>query len=50
MKLLNVFFNLSNPSSRTMTLGFRRPLTERNTRKSFWGKARLARKTDNRHL
>jgi hypothetical protein len=33
------FFNLLNPSSRTMALGFTQPLTEMNIRRSFWGKA-----------
>jgi hypothetical protein len=30
------FFNLPNPSSRTVALGFTQPLTEMKTRKSFW--------------
>jgi hypothetical protein len=29
-------FNLPNPSSRTMALGFTPPLTEMSTRKYFW--------------
>jgi hypothetical protein len=44
------FLNLPNPSSRTMALGFTRPLTETSTRKYFWGgggKARPKRKADN---
>jgi hypothetical protein len=45
------FFNLSNPSSRTMTLGFTQPLTEMSTRRYFWGgsggKALPARKAGN---
>jgi hypothetical protein len=31
------FFNLPNPSSRTMILGLTQPLTEISTRKCFWG-------------
>jgi hypothetical protein len=31
------FFNLPNPSSRTMLLGFTQPLTEMRTRRYFWG-------------
>jgi hypothetical protein len=38
------FFNLPNPSSRTMALGSTRPLTEMSTRE---GKGRPARKADN---
>jgi hypothetical protein len=30
------FYNLSNPSSRTMALGFTQPLTEMTIRKCFW--------------
>jgi hypothetical protein len=29
-------FNLPNPSSRTMALGFTQPLTEMDTIRSFW--------------
>jgi hypothetical protein len=31
------FFNLPNPSSRTMAPGFTQPLTEMDTRRSLWG-------------
>jgi hypothetical protein len=41
------FFNLSNPSSRTMALGSIQPLTEVSTRNLPGGKGRPARKTDN---
>jgi uncharacterized membrane protein YjgN (DUF898 family) len=41
------FFNVPNPSSYTMTLGFTQPLTEMSTRRYFWGKTQLARKSDN---
>jgi hypothetical protein len=41
------FFNVSNPSCRTMALGFTQPPTEMSTRISFWGKARPARRADN---
>jgi hypothetical protein len=34
---IDFFFNLSNPSSRTMALGFTQPVTGMSTRKSFWG-------------
>jgi hypothetical protein len=46
------FFNLPNPSSRTMVLGSTQPLTEMNTRKLPGGKKRPARRADNlcRHL
>jgi hypothetical protein len=40
---LNIFFNLPNPSGRTMT----QPLIEMSIRKSFWGKALPAHKADN---
>jgi hypothetical protein len=40
-------FSFPNPSSCTMALGFTRPLREMSTRKSFSGKARPARKTNN---
>jgi hypothetical protein len=42
-RLLN-FFNLPNPSSRTMTLGYTQPLTEMSTRNR---KGRPVRKADN---
>jgi hypothetical protein len=41
------FFNLSNPSSRTMTLGSTQPLTEMSTRNLPGGKMRPARGADN---
>jgi hypothetical protein len=41
------FFNLPNPSSRTMALGSTRPLTEMSTRKIPGGKKRPARRADN---
>jgi hypothetical protein len=41
------FFNLSNPSSRTMALGSTQPLTERSTRNLPGGKERPAHKADN---
>jgi hypothetical protein len=40
------FFNLSNPPSRTMTLGSTQPLTEMSTRNLPGGKGRPARKAD----
>jgi hypothetical protein len=40
------FFNLPNPSSRTMALGLTQPLTEMSTRNIPGGKGRLARKAD----
>jgi hypothetical protein len=40
------FFNLPNPSSRTMALGSTQPLTEMSTRKLPGGKNRLARTAD----
>jgi hypothetical protein len=40
------FFNLPNPSSRTMAPGSTHPLTEITTRKLSGGKSRLACKTD----
>jgi hypothetical protein len=46
MKSLD-FFNLPNPSSRTMALGSIQPLTEMSTRNLAAGKGRLARKVDN---
>jgi hypothetical protein len=40
------FFNLPNPSSRTMALGSTQPLTEMSTRKLPRGKKRPARRAD----
>jgi hypothetical protein len=40
------FFNLPNPSSRTMALGSTQPLTEMNTRNIPGIKGRPARKAD----
>jgi hypothetical protein len=41
------FFNLPNPSSRTVALGSTQPLTEMSTRNIPGGKGQLARKADN---
>jgi hypothetical protein len=41
------FFNLPNPSSRTMALGLTQPLTEMSTRNIPGGKGRPVRKADN---
>jgi hypothetical protein len=41
------FFNLFNPSSRTMALGSTQPLTEMSTRNILGGEGRPARKADN---
>jgi hypothetical protein len=41
------FFNLPNPSSRTMALGSTQPLTEMSTRNLPEGKKRPARRADN---
>jgi hypothetical protein len=41
------FFNLLNPSSRTMALGSTQPLAEMSTRNIPGGKGRQARKADN---
>jgi hypothetical protein len=41
------FFNLPNPSSRTMALGSTQPLTEMGTRNHSGGKKRAARRADN---
>jgi hypothetical protein len=41
------FFNLRNPSSRTMALGSTQPLTEISTRNLLGSKERLAHKADN---
>jgi hypothetical protein len=34
---LSIQFNLPNPSSRTIALGFTERLIEMSTRRSFWG-------------
>jgi hypothetical protein len=41
------FFNLPNPSSRTMVVGSTRPQTEMSTRNLPGGKGRPVRKADN---
>jgi hypothetical protein len=41
------FFNLCNPSSRTLALGLIQPLTEMSTRNLSGSKGRPTRKTDN---
>jgi hypothetical protein len=41
------FFNLPNPSSRTMAMGSTQPLTEMSTRNLPGGKKRPARRADN---
>jgi hypothetical protein len=41
------FFNLPNPSSRTVALGSTQPLREMSIRNLLEGKGRLARKADN---
>jgi hypothetical protein len=41
------FFNIPNPSSRTMALGSTLPLTEMSTRNILGGKGRPARKAEN---
>jgi hypothetical protein len=41
------FFNLPNPSSRTMALGLTQPLTEMSTRNIPGGVGQPARKADN---
>jgi hypothetical protein len=46
-KAIQFFFNLPDPSSRTMTLGLTQPLTQIITRNIPVGKGRSARKTDN---
>jgi hypothetical protein len=43
---VNFFFNLPNPSSRTMALGSTQPLTEIGTRNLAGGKGRPTRKAD----
>jgi hypothetical protein len=42
-----IFFNVSNPSSRTMALGSTQPLTEMSTRNLPGGKKRPAHRADN---
>jgi hypothetical protein len=42
-----IFFNLPNPSSRTVALGSTQPLTEISTRNLPGGKKRPARRADN---
>jgi hypothetical protein len=44
---LGGFFNLPNPSSRTMALGSTQPLTEMSIRNLRGVKGRLVRKADN---
>jgi hypothetical protein len=44
---LDIFFDLPNPSSRTMALESTQPLTEMNTRNVPGGKGRPTRKADN---
>jgi hypothetical protein len=46
MRLLDFFFNLPNPSRRTMALGSTQPLSEISTRNLPGGKGRPARKAD----
>jgi hypothetical protein len=46
MRSLDVF-NLPNPSSRTMALGFTQPITEMSTSSLLLGKGRMARKAGN---
>jgi hypothetical protein len=41
------FFNLPNPSSRTIALGFTQLSTEMSTRNIPWGKGQPANKADN---
>jgi hypothetical protein len=41
------FFNLPNPSSRTMALAATQPVTEMSTKRLPGGKGRPARKADN---
>jgi hypothetical protein len=44
---MNGFFNLSNPSSRTIALWSTQPLTEMSIRNLPVGKKRAARRADN---
>lgn len=39
MRSLNFFFSLFNPYSRTVVLGFTRPLNEMSTRSALWGQS-----------
>jgi hypothetical protein len=47
MKSFDFLFNVSNPSSRTIAMGFTQPLTEMSTRDVTEGKGRPARNADN---
>jgi hypothetical protein len=47
VRRVNGFFNLPNPSSRTIALGSTQPLTEMSTRSLTGGKSRPALKADN---
>jgi hypothetical protein len=44
---VDFFFNLLNPSSRTMALGSTQPLTDKSTRNLPGGKGLPAQKADN---
>jgi hypothetical protein len=44
---MRFFFNLPNPSRRTMALGSTQPLTEMSIRNLPWGEKRPARRADN---
>jgi hypothetical protein len=46
-EVIELFFNSSNPSSRTATNGFTQPLTEMSTRPLPGGKGRQASRADN---
>jgi hypothetical protein len=46
-EVIGFFFNVPNPSSRTMTLGSAQPVTEMSTRNLPGGEGRPARKADN---
>jgi hypothetical protein len=46
MRSVIFFFNLPNPSTRTMALGFTQPLTEMSTKDIPGGKALPARKAN----
>jgi hypothetical protein len=41
-----IFFNLPNPSSRTMDLAFAQPIIVMSTKRSFKGKTRPVRQAD----
>jgi hypothetical protein len=45
-EVIGNFINLRNSYTRTMALGFSQPVTETSTRRSFWSRARSARKAD----